>query len=140
MKLYEPIGKDVIGPFLIRVVLGGYFLIAGLIKIDYLEAFVQQVKGFELLPGNLSAAYATLLPFLEVLTGVFLIGGFWTTLAAGTASLLLISFIIAFGILPYAGTPFGEYLFNKDLILLAASVSLMYTGGGALSIDRFRRG
>lgn len=140
MKLYEPIGKDVFGPFLIRVVLGSYFLIAGLIKIDYLEAFVHQVQGFDLIPKNLSAAYATLLPFLEVITGAFLIGGFWTTLAAGSASVLLVSFIIAFGVLPYGGMPFGEYLFNKDLILLAASVSLMYTGGGAMSIDRFRRG
>jgi uncharacterized membrane protein YphA (DoxX/SURF4 family) len=76
-----------------------------------------------------------LLPYFELAAGVLLIVGIWTTLAAMLTSLMLLSFVIAFGAFPKG----GELLFNKDILLLAASVSLLYSGAGALSIDRFRK-
>jgi uncharacterized membrane protein YphA (DoxX/SURF4 family) len=47
---------------------------------------------------------------------------------------MLSSFIFALKVFPN-----GNYLFNKDIILLAGSVCIMFTGAGALSIDKFRR-
>jgi uncharacterized membrane protein YphA (DoxX/SURF4 family) len=43
---------------------------------------------------------------------------------------MILSFVLAFGVFP--GT---HDIFNKDLILLAAACSLLYSGPGALSID-----
>lgn len=134
MKINEPIGNPNIGPFFLRVTLGGYFVVAGLMKLDNLPGFIEEVRKFDVMGPNVARLYATLLPYLEVVCGTLLCLGFWTTLAALIASLLLTSFVFAFKVFPN-----NNYLFNKDLILLAAAISLMYTGAGSLSIDKFRR-
>jgi uncharacterized membrane protein YphA (DoxX/SURF4 family) len=134
MKINEPFGNPNIGPFFLRMALGGYFVVAGLMKLDNLPGFIEEVRKFGVLGPNVSRLYATLLPYLEIVSGTLLIMGFWTTLAALLCSIMLISFIFAIKIFPN-----GNYLFNKDLILLAASVCLMFTGSGSLSIDKFRR-
>ncbi len=64
--------------------------------------------------------------------GLFLIG-FWTTLTGLILALLLGSFVYAIGLRPASMGPF-----NKDLILLAAVLCVLYTGAGSMSIDRFR--
>jgi len=134
IKINEPVGPSWWSPFIIRAALGSYFLLAGLSKLEALGAFIQQVKGFGILPENVSSLYATLLPYGEVAIGALLLLGLWTTLMAILSSLLLFSFICAFGVFP------GDYdLFNKDLILLAASFSLMYSGPGGYSLDNVRR-
>lgn len=134
MKINEPVGNPNVGPFFLRVALGGYFVIAGLMKLDNLPGFIQEVSKFGILGTNVSRLYATLLPYLEIVSGTLLVLGFWTTLAALLSTVMLLSFIYAIKIFPN-----GNYLFNKDLILLAASICLMFTGAGSLSIDKFRR-
>lgn len=139
MHVSKPIGDTSYGPTLLRVPLGIYFLMAGLAKLDDPMGFVEQVKtistsaGLHL--GNLGTIYGVLLPYLEIAAGGLLIVGLWTTLAATISTILLASFVFVFGIHPTAHGPF-----NKDLILLGASAALMYIGGGAFSIDRFRHG
>ena len=130
----QPIGNSLYGPLLIRLSLGAYFILAGLSKLDNLEGFVVEVKKLAILPEPFATLYGTLLPYIEIGGGSFLILGIWTTLAAIIISLLLASFVFAFGIFPN-----NTDLFNKDLILLAASLSLMYSGAGAFSIDQFRK-
>jgi uncharacterized membrane protein YphA (DoxX/SURF4 family) len=134
MKINEPIGSSVWAPFFIRVTLGMYFVLAGLGKLEVLAAFIEQVKGFGILPANLASLYATLLPYAEIFIGGSFLIGLWTTLMGLLASLLLISFIFAFGFFPG-----GHDLFNKDVILLAASLSLMYSGPGIYGSDNLRR-
>lgn len=119
-------------PLVLRLVLGAYFIFAGRMKIDNLPAFVEVVRGYHVLPDHLGTLYATLLPFVEVGAGALLVLGMWTTLAAMLTSLMLLSFIIALGI-------FSHQPFNKDIVLLAASISLLYSGSGALSVDLFRK-
>ncbi len=134
MKLNEPIGNTNIGPFLVRMPLGLYFLVAGFAKLDNIPGFIKEVQNAHVLPDHLATLYAILLPYSEMATGTLLVLGIWTTLAGILSSLMLISFIIAIGAFPNGG-----YLFNKDIILLGGSLSLLYSGGGALSIDRFRK-
>lgn len=134
MKLNEPIGNPNLGPLLIRISLGFYFVLAGFAKLDNIPGFIKEVQSFHILPNHLATLYGILLPYGEMMTGLLLIIGIWTTLAAVLSSLMLLSFVIAFGAFPSGG-----HLFNKDILLLAGSLSLLYSGGGALSIDRFRK-
>lgn len=134
IKINEPIGSSVWAPFLIRVTLGMYFIMAGLSKLDVLSAFIEQVKTFGMLPGNVAALYGTLLPYAEVAIGGLMIVGLWTTLMGILSGFLLFSFVCAFGFFP------GDHdIFNKDVILLATAVSLMYSGPGIYSLDNIRR-
>jgi uncharacterized membrane protein YphA (DoxX/SURF4 family) len=134
MKPNEPIGNPLYAPFLIRVGLGAYFVLAGLVKIDSIVAFVNEVRSFGILPDQLAIVYGHLLPYAEITVGTLLLLGYWTTAAAISASVLLSSFIIALGLFPNSGR-----LFNKDVILLGAALSLLYSGAGAVSVDRFRK-
>ncbi len=131
----EPIGNGMYGPLFIRVTLGSYFVIAGMLKLEQLPgAFIEEVRQFGILKEPLLTLYGTLLPYLEVLAGGLIILGFFTTLAGILGSLLLISYIIAFKFFPL-----HPHLFNKDVILLGASISLLFSGGGYYSVDNFRK-
>jgi len=133
MKINEPIGDTRYAPLFIRLPLGSYFVLAGLSKLDQLAGFVTEVKKMGVLRDNLAALYATLLPYLEIFSGTLIFLGLWTTLASLISSLLLISFIIAFGFFA------DNTLLNKDIIVLGATLSLLYSGGGLYSLDNIRR-
>jgi putative oxidoreductase len=134
IKMDEPIGPASVGPLIARVVIGAYFLLAGLSKLQMLSAFVAQVKTFGVLPENASSLYAVLLPYLEVFIGGCFILGLWTTMVAIVASMLLVSFIFAFGFFPGSSD-----IFNKDIVLLGTVLSLLYTGPGAYGLDNIRK-
>jgi len=134
IKINEPIGRNVWAPFLIRLALGGYFVMAGLGKLEVLAAFIEQVKTFGILPQNVAALYATLLPYGEVALGGMMIVGLWTTLTGILSGLLLLSFVFAFGFFPG-----GHDIFNKDLILCATACSLLFSGPGVYALDNIRR-
>ena len=130
MKFNQPIGAAPYGPMIVRLALGAYFIMAGLSKFDILAAFVDQVRAIGVLPGNFAAVYGILLPYVEVAVGGLLILGMWTTMVGVLAGLLIVSFVAAFGIFPG-----HKEIFNKDIILLAATASLLYSGPGAFSVD-----
>ncbi|MCB0354493.1 MAG: DoxX family protein [Bdellovibrionales bacterium] len=134
MKLTEPVGNTLYAPFFIRCALGAYLLLAGLLKLDSLDGFVVQVQQLGVLPKHIATVVGILLPYLEIVSGTMLILGMWTTLGAIIACILLGAFIYVFGIFPNRG-----HLFNKDVILFAAGLSIMYSGAGAFSVDRFRK-
>lgn len=136
MKMNEPIGHPAWGPFFGRVALGAYFMLAGYAKYGQPRLFIQEVEKLNVIPPPFSTLYAVTLPYAEMLVGALLVIGIFTTFAALGASLILFSFVMALGLFP-TSTP---GLFNKDIILLALAVSLLYTGPGAFSIDQFRKG
>lgn len=141
MKFGEPIGSAIYAPLFVRITLGFFFYFSGRAKLDglpgyVLPQFVKQVKEYNILPDQLATVYAILLPYLEIILGGLLIVGLWTTLAAGLAALILGSFVYLFGL--YSGN--GRIVLNKDLVLLGAALSLLYSGAGVFSIDKFRKG
>lgn len=77
-----------------RIIVGGLFLYAAVLKIrDPLE-FAQDVRDFRLVGQNLSFLTAVILPWVELLAGVFLIAGLWRKGSALLVSLMLGFFIV----------------------------------------------
>lgn len=138
MKINEPIGDPIYAPFFIRIALGALFIMAGLGKLNDIPGFIRIVQEYKIpfFPPHIAVVYGTLLPYVEIGAGALMILGFWTTLSALMTSLMLLSFVIANGAL--AG-PIAHRVLDKDVILLAASISLLFSGSGAFSIDRFRK-
>ncbi|HSA95807.1 MAG TPA: MauE/DoxX family redox-associated membrane protein [Acidobacteriota bacterium] len=77
-----------------RVVLGGLFIYAGVVKIADPLGFAQDIRNYRLVGQSLSFIVATVLPWLEVLAGAFLIAGIWKRGAALVISGLLVFFIV----------------------------------------------
>lgn len=135
MKMHERIGDHEFAGFFIRIPLGLYFALAGWEKLQAPGIFVDVVTKMKVLPEQVAVLYGILLPYVEIFAGGLLVLGAWTTLGAILCSLMLASFVMALGIYPDK----ASRLFNKDLVLLGASIALLYSGGGRFSIDLFRK-
>ena len=133
MKINQPIANAAWGPLMIRLPLGAYFILAGLTKFQNMPTFMEGVRDLHVLPTQVAMLYGTLLPYIEIITGVLLVIGLWTTLASLFAVLMLGSFTYALGVFPHKTD-----LFNKDLILLGGALSLMFLGSGTWSVDKIK--
>ena len=77
-----------------RLVLGGLFVYAGIVKVlDPLD-FAQNIRNYRLVGQSLAFIAALILPWLEIVAGVFLIAGIWKRGAALIISGLLVFFIV----------------------------------------------
>lgn len=132
MKLNQPIGKLEYAAMFVRIPLGLYFIMAGLVKLNDVNVFIEVVKSYQMLSGNAATLAGILIPYLEIGIGGLMILGLWTTLAGIVAGAMLGSFIYAIGISV-------DELFNKDFILLGACISLLFSGPGAFSIDGIKK-
>ncbi|HOW85583.1 MAG TPA: MauE/DoxX family redox-associated membrane protein [Candidatus Aminicenantes bacterium] len=77
-----------------RVVLGGLFIYAGVVKALEPLDFAQNIRNYRLVGQSLSFAAALVLPWLEILAGAFLAAGIWKRGAALVISALLAFFIV----------------------------------------------
>jgi uncharacterized membrane protein YphA (DoxX/SURF4 family) len=134
MAINTPIWDVNLSGMFIRVPIGLYLMLAGRMKLENIEGFIETVRNFGLLPDQLAILYGVMLPWGELIIGALLFVGLWTTLSAILAALMLISYIVAVGLFPM-----HSEIFNKDLILLGGALALLATGAGSFSIDSFRR-
>ena len=133
----------------VRVVLGGIFLVAGASKVGHAAEFAQQIAAFRLLPQPVVAPMALLLPFLEILLGGYLVIGLFTRVSAWVATLLLLVFDGAiasavvrgmtlncgcFGTHDATVTTWAEVARDAVFVLLAVFVALRPPG--MLALDR----
>lgn len=81
-----------------RIILGGLFIYAGITKITHLHAFAKIINNYQLLPDTLVYIAAAVLPWIEILSGLFLVSGLFKRTAALLLSTLLLVFIIAISI------------------------------------------
>ena len=79
--------------FVFRIVLGGLFVYAGIVKVLAPLDFAQNIRNYDLVGQSLSFIAAIVLPWLEILAGAFLIAGIWQRGAALVISGLLAFFI-----------------------------------------------
>ncbi len=81
----------------IRLYLGGVFLLACFHKIAHPATFALDVATYQLLPLWAVNFFALVLPWTELLSGVMLIIGLRARAAALLVALMMVSFIIALG-------------------------------------------
>lgn len=77
-----------------RLVLGGVLLVAGGLKLPNLGESVIAVRAYQLLPFDATTVVGYLLPILEVATGLLLVLGLFTRVAAFVGSGLMVAFIV----------------------------------------------
>jgi uncharacterized membrane protein YphA (DoxX/SURF4 family) len=78
----------------VRLILGGVWLAAGVIKVGDLAASGRSVVAYRLLPYDAATSLGVVLPFVEIALGVLLVLGLATRLSAVLSVVLLIAFII----------------------------------------------
>lgn len=123
---------------LFRVIVGGVFIWAGALKIaDPLE-FAQNIENYQVFPHGLAFLIAVFLPWVEVLSGAFLILGLFKRASALIISLLLAGFIglVALALVRGIDTSCGCFgslsrradlsLILTDTVLLALSLAVLF--------------
>lgn len=81
-----------------RWILGGTFVTASFFKITAPAGFAKIIYGYQLFPALLINLIAIIVPYVELITGVALIIGFYPRSAALIVNFMLIAFIIAISI------------------------------------------
>ncbi|HMO02673.1 MAG TPA: DoxX family protein [Oligoflexia bacterium] len=141
-KLSKPMGDPAFAPFILRVSLGLYLVLAGRLKIDTVQEFVKVVKDVSGFPDHLAIVYATSLPYIQIFAGALLILGLWTTLGALLSSYALITTFLIFAAPTFKADYqkwYGDMTLLKELVVVVASLSILYSGSGAFSFDRLRK-
>ena len=80
-----------------RLLLGGVFVVAGLLKVPDPAAAVRAVRAYRLLAEPLVAPVAFGLPVLEIAVGLALLAGVFVRTAAVASAVLLVIFVAAVG-------------------------------------------
>ena len=117
---------------LLRLVVGGVLLLAGIAKLADRMTFRQAVAEYEVLPGALERPFAALVPWLETALGMLLLLGLGTAVAASLAVPLFLSFAAAISINLARGRQFDCHCFGSvesegigwPALLRSASLSL----------------
>ena len=81
---------------LCRFILGGIFIYSSIDKIRNPYDFAQIIYDYQLLPDIFVYFVAVTLPWIEMVTGLFLISGVFTRTSSIILSSLLLAFIVAF--------------------------------------------
>jgi putative oxidoreductase len=79
-------------------VLAAFFVVAGVAKIVDPPDFAHEVHNYALLPDGAVNALALVLPWVEVVSGVFLFLGIWRRTSAALLGVLLITFTAALSV------------------------------------------
>lgn len=139
------------GP-LARLVVGGVWLWAGLLKLPDPVASIESVRAYELLPASLVEPVGYTLPALEVVLGLALVAGALVRGAGVLSALLLVAFIVGIASVWARGIEincgcFGDggakpgatssypWEIARDVALLAASLFLVRLRTSRFALD-----
>jgi len=133
-----------------RALLGGIFLSSGIAKVQNLPLFESAVKAYGILPDVAATMVAKALPWLEIVTGSYLLLGLFTSYTSLMAAGMLIVFLGAIGwaLLHNQEIDCGCYIggqsdpiswqkWLEDLGLLLLAVYLYVEKLGRWSIDHY---
>jgi putative oxidoreductase len=127
-----------------RLVVGGLFIWAGVLKIVDPLGFAQSIKNYRLFPHELAFIIAIILPWVEALSGAFLITGVFRRSSALLVSLMLVGFIgfVALALLRGIDTNcgcFGNLSRKADLKLILLDTVLLYLALNVFAVKHQRR-
>jgi len=135
-----------------RILLGAIFLYAGLSKILNPEHFAQAVMNYRIVPLVSVNLFAILLPWLELVSGIFLLVGFLSRGSIAMITVLMALFLGAIGSVLVRGlniscgcfSPDGVYKITifysiRDLLLFALALQVLCYDRGILSVDTLRK-
>lgn len=148
----KPLGGLVL---LARLILGGLFIFAGVIKVTDVQGFAFSVKAFEIVPAqaeHLIKMLAFVLPWTELVIGVCLVLGLWTRAAALLLSAILLAFVggiisvvvrdlnVTCGCfgkyeIPCQG-PIGVCHIARNAVLMLIALFVVWKGPGSLALDK----
>lgn len=136
-----------------RIIVGAVFIGGGVLKLLHpTSEFIQIVQQWQILPDPLSIWYATLLPWVEIIFGIFLVTGLWQRVSASIIGLCLLSFLIAIVINMVRGRTLGECgcfggafdfgktfpeLLARDIVLFLLDLYVISSTQKWLSLDKY---
>jgi len=133
----------------LRVAIGGIFVVAGASKVGNASLFAAQITGFRLLPEAVVGPLAVMLPYWEILLGGLLIVGLFTRVTAWVAVILLALFDIAIASAVVRGMTVSCGCFGpndatvttwaevaRDAFFVALALVVALRPPGALAVDR----
>ncbi len=121
-------GDASFGLLLIRLALGGIFLVAGASKLLHLEEFIKNVQSMGVMPENIAFIFGFVLPFAEILFGALYIIGFFTPITSLVLSIMLAGFLLTL-------KNEAEIPFSYNWVFLACTIGTMFSGAGLISFD-----
>jgi len=101
----------------LRLLIGIIFVFSAVTKLPMHSQFVTIVESYHLLPQALATAYALALPWVELLTGSYLILGIKIRPSSLVALLLALSFLVANISSAVSGQAFCSSCFGEAIIL-----------------------
>lgn len=137
---------------LIRWCVGGVFIASGALKLGSLQSFTDAIFLFDIVPVVLVNVIALILPGLELIMGLLLVSGLASRLSAASVaamslvfSLVLLHAIVSGKTIECGcfGKAFGKGdtlsdVFARDIVLLLASICLLYFAKSGSSFSRHR--
>lgn len=137
-----------------RIVLGLVFVYASVDKISHPAQFAQIVHNYRILPSFAINLFAICLPWVELIAGLFLIGGIFIESTAALLSFLLVVFLIAISINVFfrgldlncgcfttslSAKKEGATLLFRDLILLGMGLQIFFFNQDNYTLPKFYR-
>jgi putative oxidoreductase len=126
-----------------RLAVGGLFIWAGVLKIIDPLGFAQSIKNYRLFPHELAFIIAIILPWVEALSGVFLITRVFRRSSALLLSLMLVGFIGLVALALWRGIDttcgcFGSLSRKADLKLILLDTVLLYLALNIFAVKQQR--
>ena len=132
----------------LRLLLAWIFIQSGWDKLQHLEAFYTAAQNYKILTPTLTYFYSVVLPWFEIMAGLYLLVGLFIRFSAALCGLLTLSFLIALGIVLTRGDaidcgcfvggksePITWGLFIRDCFLLLGSAYLWQFPQNPYSLD-----
>jgi len=137
---------------LLRIFIGGLFILSGISKLLDISAFVKVVHEFDVLPDFLIPVFSISLPIVELLAGICAVIGLFIRPALLFIMMMLMAFIAV--IIPNLGSEdvisecgcFGGLLKSevgidlliRDIVLLVLSIIIYSFKEHSISFDKMR--
>ena len=135
--------------FFVRVALGAVLVVTGALKVGHAPALAASIAGYRLLPAQVIPILATLLPFIEIFVGVYLLLGLFTRVAAYVAGAQFVLYGAAIASAVVRGIPANCGCFGPndtatadwphvafDLALASVAFAIARFAPGSLALDR----